>query len=160
MTTKCCFNLFVLHEFEIETKNVETPLFWFNHRLSLSFWVKYLTFLCFILWKYKFMQNSYPDLLDPKRKWFKNIISLSKGFILNENFTMDIFIMQLWFRTFQRVPQSQFQSWPRSRWLGPPQFHDSSRLAKLPSISYLQVSLVTFDHDDILMILCLVTKSV
>lgn len=66
MTTKCRFNIFALHEFEIETKNVETPLFWFNHRLSLSFRVKYLTFLCFSLWKYKFMQNSYHDLPDQR----------------------------------------------------------------------------------------------
>lgn len=110
LTTKCCFILFVLHEFEIETKNVEIPLFRFNHRLSLSFRVKYLTSLCLSLWKYKFMRNSYHDLPDPKRKWFKNIISFSNGFILNKNFPRGLFITQLWFRTFERALQSPFHS--------------------------------------------------
>lgn len=139
---------------------METPLFRFNHRLSLSCRVRYLTFLCLSLWKYTFMQNSYHDLPDPKRKWFKNIISFSNGFILNKIFPRGLFITQLWFRTFERVLQSQFHSWPPGRWLGPPQFHSSCGLAKLPSISYHQVSPVTFDQGDIFMISCLVTESV
>lgn len=47
----------------------------------MSFWVKYLTFLCLSLWKHKFMQNSYHDLPNSKRKWFTNIIGLSSGFL-------------------------------------------------------------------------------
>lgn len=93
----------------MEIQNVETTLCWFNHRLSLSFQVKYLTLLCLSLWKHKFMQKSHPDLPNLKRKWFKNIISLSSGFLLKWKLYYGHFHHPVWFIEFEVAPENQFQ---------------------------------------------------